>query len=147
MISWRYATAKENEMIRGSCHCGSIHWEFDGVPESTTACNCTACRRIGALWAYDWDNEGIRIRAVPGMLAGYVRPNGDLAFHFCKSCGNTTHWRGLAPSENGKTRIAVNLRLSEHPEEVAKIPVRHFDGLDSWSDLPEDGKCVADLWF
>jgi hypothetical protein len=81
------------------------------------------------------------------MLAGYVRPNGDLAFHFCKSCGNTTHWRGLAPSENGKTRIAVNLRLSEHPEEVAKIPVRHFDGLDSWSDLPEDGKCVADLWF
>ncbi len=134
-------------MIRGSCHCGSIHWEFDGVPESTTACNCTACRRIGALWAYDWDNEGIRIRAVPGMLAGYVRPNDDLAFHFCKSCGNTTHWRGLAPSENGKTRIAVNLRLSEHPEEVAKIPVRHFDGLDSWSDLPEDGKCVADLWF
>jgi len=147
MISWRYATAKENEMIRGSCHCGSIHWEFDGVPESTTACNCTACRRIGALWAYDWDNEGIRIRAVPGMLAGYVRPNGDLAFHFCKACGNTTHWRGLAPSEKGKTRIAVNLRLSEHPEEVAKIPVRHFDGLDSWSDLPDDGKCVADLWF
>jgi hypothetical protein len=134
-------------MIRGSCHCGSIHWEFDGVPDTTTACNCTACRRIGALWAYDWDNEGIRIRAVPGMLAGYVRPNGDLAFHFCKSCGNTTHWRGLSPGDDGKTRIAVNLRLADNPEEVAKIPIQHFDGLESWRDLPDDGKCVADLWF
>ena len=88
-------------MIRGSCHCGSIHWEFDGVPDSATACNCTACRRIGALWAYDWDNEGIRIRAVPGLLAGYVRQNGELAFHFCKSCGNITHWRGLTPDKDG----------------------------------------------
>ena len=134
-------------MIRGSCHCGSIHWEFDGVPESATACNCTACRRIGALWAYDWDNEGIRIRAVPGMLAGYVRSNGELAFHFCKACGNTTHWRGLTPDKDGRTRIAVNIRLAEDPDEVARIPIQHFDGLETWSDLPDDGKCVADVWF
>ena len=134
-------------MIRGSCHCGSIHWEFDGVPESAAACNCTACRRIGVLWAYDWDNEGIRIRAVPGLLAGYVRQNGELAFHFCKSCGNTTHWRGLTPDKDRRTRIAVNLRLADNPDEVARIPIQHFDGLENWRDLPDDGKCVADLWF
>jgi hypothetical protein len=28
------------------------------MPESATACNCTACRRNGVLWAYDYEGEG-----------------------------------------------------------------------------------------
>jgi hypothetical protein len=55
-------------------------------------------------------------------------------------------WRGLQKDETGKTRIAVNLRLSE-PDAVAHIPIDHFDGLDTFDDLPRDGKCVADYWF
>jgi hypothetical protein len=55
-------------------------------------------------------------------------------------------WRGLQKNETGKTRIAVNLRLSD-PGAVANIPIDHFDGLDTFDDLPRDGKCVADYWF
>jgi hypothetical protein len=55
-------------------------------------------------------------------------------------------WRGLRQDEEGKTRIAVNLRLSE-PETVADIPIDHFDGLDTFDDLPRDGKCVSDYLF
>jgi hypothetical protein len=40
----------------------------------------------------------------------------------------------------------VNLRLSD-PTAVANIPIDHFDGLDTFDDLPRDGKCVADYWF
>lgn len=40
-------------MLEGSCHCGAITWQFDGVPPDATACNCTICRRHGALWSYD----------------------------------------------------------------------------------------------
>jgi len=43
-------------------------------------------------------------------------------------------------------RWAVNLRLSE-PSAVAHIPIDHFDGLDTFDDLPRDGKCVSDYWF
>ena len=39
-----------------------------------------------------------------------------------------------------------NLRLAE-PEAVAQIPIDHFDGLDTFDDLPRDGRCVADYWF
>ena len=46
-------------MLHGTCHCGSVTWQFDGMPESVTACNCTVCRRYGTLWAYDFENEGI----------------------------------------------------------------------------------------
>ena len=70
----------------------------------------------------------------------------DIEFHFCPTCGCTTWWRGAAPADDGRTRIAVNLRLCA-PEDVAAIPVRHFDGFDSWTEMPDDGRCVKDMWF
>jgi hypothetical protein len=48
--------------------------------------------------------------------------------------------------EDGRRRLAVNLRLTE-PGPVAHLPIDHFDGLDTFDDLPRDGRCVADMWF
>jgi hypothetical protein len=55
-------------------------------------------------------------------------------------------WRARETNEDGRRRIAVNLRLAE-PQVVAKIPIDHFDGLDTFDDLPRDGRCVGDYWF
>jgi hypothetical protein len=94
------------------------------------------------LWAYDYDGEGIH---VSGRTQPYIR--GDaLEFHFCPACGCVAFWRARQANEQGRRRIAVNLRLAE-PEAVAKIPIDHFDGLDTFEDLPRDGRCVADYWF
>jgi hypothetical protein len=49
-------------MIQGSCHCGAVQWRLEALPESATACNCTACRRYRALWAYDFEGEGDLVR-------------------------------------------------------------------------------------
>lgn len=129
-------------MIEGSCHCGAVHWSFEGVPNGATACNCTVCRRYGVLWAYDYEGEGI---TVTGDTRKYVR--GDaIEFHFCPTCGCIAFWRAQRADEQARRRIAVNLRLAE-PDAVAQIPVDHFDGLNTFSDLPRDGRCVADYWF
>jgi hypothetical protein len=129
-------------MIKGSCHCGQVHFRFDGEPEGATACNCTVCRRYGVLWAYDYLDEGIH---VSGPTTAYVRGKA-IEFHFCPRCGNVAYWLALKTEEDGRRRIAVNLRLAE-PGEVAHIPIDHFDGLDSFDDLPRDGRCVGDYWF
>ena len=129
-------------MIEGSCHCGAVQWRFDGVPESATACNCTVCRRYGTLWAYDYEGERIR---VTGPTRSYVRGD-SIEFHFCPDCGCVVCWRALAPGKDGRRRIAVNLRLAE-PEAVGAIAIEHFDGLNTFEDLPRDGRCVADMWF
>jgi hypothetical protein len=129
-------------MIKGSCICGAVHWAFAGEPDGATACNCTACRRYGVLWAYDFENEGINTR---GETRAYVRGKA-LEFHFCPTCGCLAFWRSLQVDEQGRRRIAVNLRLAE-PATVAQIAIDHFDGLDTFDDLPRDGKCVADYWF
>lgn len=129
-------------MIEGSCLCGGAHWAFAGQPDGATACNCTACRRYGVLWAYDYEGEVIH---VSGATKPYVRGKA-LEFHFCAACGCMIFWRARRRDEEGRLRIAVNLRLAE-PSAVAAIPIDHFDGLDTFEDLPRDGRCVADYWF
>lgn len=130
-------------MLKGSCLCGAVSWTFNGKPESATACNCTACRRYGVLWIYDFENERITVR---GKTRAYIRKEGSLGFHFCPDCACVAYWRSVQTQLDGRRRIAVNVRLSE-PESVAHLLIDHFDGLDEFEDLPRDGRCVKDYWF
>jgi len=65
-------------MLEGQCHCGSVSWKFDLVPDGATACNCTVCRRYGALWIYDYENESVH---VTGSTVSYIRGK-TIEFHF-----------------------------------------------------------------
>jgi hypothetical protein len=130
-------------MLEGSCDCGKVRWTFTGAPESVTACNCTLCRRYGALWLYGHENEEIY---VSGTTRIYLRGERVLEFHFCPDCGCIAWWRGVTPGEDGRRRIGVNARLAA-PESVAALAIHHFDGLESWQRLPNDGSCVSDIWF
>lgn len=126
--------------------CGAVTWTFEGRPEAATACNCTSCRRYGGLWIYDYEGERV---SYEGPTTAFTRSDlGEppyLENRFCSTCGNLVCWRGLAPQEDGRRRMAVNIRLAD-PELVADIPIRPFDGLDTFVDLPSDGRCVRDLW-
>ncbi|WP_420858444.1 GFA family protein [Marivivens marinus] len=130
-------------MIEGRCHCGAVHWRFDRLPERATTCNCTVCRRYGSIWAYDWEGAAIH---PSGETHAYRRADsGDIEFHFCPDCGCLMWWRGHEPGEDGRTRIAVNLRMAE-PGDVAAIPIFRFNGLE-WNDnAVQDGRCVVDVW-
>ena len=129
-------------MLQGQCHCGEVSWTFSLKPDSATACNCTVCRRYGALWIYDYEGENVN---VAGLTVSYIRGKA-IEFHFCPTCGCVSHWRAQATDEHGRRRLAVNVRMSE-PETVVTIPIDHFDGLNTFDDLPRDGKCVSDYWF
>ena len=131
------------QSISGCCHCGAVSWTHQGIPESATACNCTVCRRYGVLWAYGYEGENI---VVSGPSKAYVCGDQTIGFHFCPDCGGVSFWRSIEAGQDGRRRIAVNLRQTE-PEWVAHIPIDHCDGLDSFEDLPRDGRCVADYWF
>lgn len=132
-------------MLTGSCHCKTVTWTYDAPLESVTACNCTACSRYGVLWAYDHEGEGIK---VSGPTTAYQRrDHGSLGFHFCANCGNVAYWRATKLNDKGQRRIAVNIRLADHPDQVQSLMIDHFDGLNTFDDLPRDGRCVRDMWF
>lgn len=133
-------------MLTGTCHCGGAHWMLEGDPGPVTACNCTLCRRYGALWAYDHENERIRLS---GSTISYTRlgkADPALEILFCPTCACVLAWRGLRLEADGRRRLAVNVRLAP-PEAVAHLPIDHFDGLDTFDDLPHDGRCVRDMWL
>ena len=132
-------------ILAGTCHCGRAGWTLTGDPGSVTACNCTVCRRYGALWAYDWEGERIRLT---GTVAAYTRAelaDPFLAFLFCPSCACVVAWRTIRPDADGRRRMGFNVRLAP-PEAVAHLAIDRFDGLDTFEDLPPDGRCVRDFW-
>ncbi len=81
-------------MLTGTCHCGAASWRLDALPESVTACNCTICRRYGALWAYGFIGKDV---AISGQTTTYRRADGtQLQFHFCATCGCAMGGRELS---------------------------------------------------
>lgn len=130
-------------MLEGSCHCGAVHWRFEAEPESVTACNCTVCRRYGVLWIYGHADEDV---FMTGETSFYKRGEGGIEFHFCANCGCVTAWRA-AEFHNGRKRMAVNLRLAEPTPAIMALPIDHFEGLETFEDLPRDHRTVKDMWF
>ena len=48
-------------MVEGKCHCGDATWTLELRPVSATACNCTVCRRYGAIWAYGYLSQDVNV--------------------------------------------------------------------------------------
>jgi hypothetical protein len=42
---------EEPMTIRGSCHCGKVAYRLDAAPTAAIECNCSICRRKGAILA------------------------------------------------------------------------------------------------
>ncbi len=134
----------EVDVLEGTCHCGNVKWTYSTPLESVTACNCTLCRRYGALWAYGYLHHGIEVSGETGKYERNKKHNG---FHFCKACGCIAYYLANTLDEQGRRRMAVNLRMISEPEKIADLPIDHFEGLEKFVDLPQDGRCVRDLWF
>lgn len=133
---------KGSPMLKGSCHCGAADWQFDVWPDGATLCNCTICRRYGVLWIYGHDGEDTHLN---GITQVYKADAGWLEFRFCPGCGCLLAWRSVLSKEDGRRRMAVNLRLSEDQQIIRSIPLDLFDGLETFKNLPRDGRTVADL--
>jgi hypothetical protein len=118
-------------VYRGSCHCGAVGFEYRRTPEWLTSCNCSFCRRAGALWAYA-EMRQIDVRGDPEETFRYVWGDRTLAFHICRTCGCTACWTSLQPAP--EARMGVNFALVD-PADRAGLRIRHLDGADTWQWL------------
>ena len=135
----------DERIVSGRCHCGDAGWNVVGDPGSVTVCNCTLCRRYGALWAYDYEDGRITLDGPTRVYTRRAKLDPALEIHFCPTCAAVVAWRALRLDDDGRRRIAVNVRLAE-PDAVADLAIDHFDGFDTFEDLPGDGRCVRDYW-
>lgn len=114
---------------KGSCHCGRIAFEVEGVPEAALACNCSICSRKGALlWAVP--RETLRLLTPEDAMSGYTFNRHAIVHRFCKTCGLHPFAEDADAEDGGDAdgRSAyINLRCLEGFDPGA-IEVVEFDG-------------------
>jgi hypothetical protein len=118
-------------MLSGTCHCGAVRVEVPHRPEAVTLCNCSICRRYGALWAY-YKVGAVVVSGHPQNTEGYIWGDRTLTTVRCRLCGCVTHWEPLESKPDG--HMAVNIRNFD-PTEFENLRIRRFDGAETWTYL------------
>jgi hypothetical protein len=76
-----------HQLHTGACHCGAIRFEVRASLEPAVRCNCSLCRRKGALMSPIFEAAALRITAGEDQLSLY-QFNSRVARHFfCRTCG------------------------------------------------------------
>src|SRR5690606_1344156 len=70
----------------GSCHCGRIAFTLRGEVGRAIDCNCSMCRRRGALLAF-YPREALVLTSKEGDYGTYRFNKEHIAHHFCLTCG------------------------------------------------------------
>lgn len=128
-MTTRRTRREASPRLTATCHCGAVRVELPRTPRSLTSCNCSICRRYGALWAY-FKPSSIRVVAAKGATSSYSWGRKNIRFVHCKTCGCVTHYE-----RNRSTRaIGVNARNVD-PAALASARVRRLDGAATWKYL------------
>jgi hypothetical protein len=110
---------------RGSCHCGRVTFEVQANLDYVVNCNCSICRRRGALW-HGATEADLRIVTGEADLTLYQFGTNTAKHYFCRH-------RGIHPFARPRLdpkRWAFNV-LWVDGVDAASLPVRQFDG-ENW---------------
>lgn len=77
---------------QGSCHCGRVTFEVDTDLDTTVRCNCSLCRRKGAVMSIVGE-DAFRLLTGEEDLGLYQYHTGVARHYFCNHCGIYTHHR------------------------------------------------------
>lgn len=113
----------------GACHCGAVRLTLPSAPEKATSCNCSLCRRTGALWAYyEWGS--VKVEGHPENTVDYVWGDKSLRTIRCRHCGIVTHWEPMEPKAGDRHGVSLN---NFDPKLRDGTHIRRFDGADTWT--------------
>jgi hypothetical protein len=126
-------------VISATCHCGAVQIEIPSRPETATSCNCSICRRLGALWAF-FPVNAVRITVQPGATDEYMWGGKTRRFVRCRICGCTTHVYPV--SQKPEANVEVNVRLFE-PGALGYFRIRLFDGAKTWKYIEDVSEPLA----
>ena len=93
-----------------------------GAPEWLASCNCSICRRTGALVAY-YRPADVRVE---GKTATYVTGDRFIRFHHCPVCACHTHWSANPEALAGDLPEDVRAVLAER----MGVNARLLDGFE-----------------
>lgn len=115
------------QTYRGSCHCGRVTFELQGRIDAVVDCNCSICRRRGALW-HGATDASLRVLSGEEELSLYQFNTMTAKHYFCRHCGMHPFARPrIAP-----THWVVNVRCIDGID-FSALKVQEFDG-EHWEE-------------
>ena len=107
-----------------SCHCGDVAYAVEGEFTEGMDCNCSMCRRRGALLAFV-PREKLELKTPAENLSLYTFNRHVIRHYFCGNCGIAVFGEGNAP--DGTAIAAVNLRCIPAID-LDSLEIRKVDG-------------------
>ena len=110
------------ETYRGSCHCGKVRFEVDADLDHVRSCDCSICRRRGAL-LHRVGSDAFRLLTPIEELSVYQWNTRIAQDYFCPVCG-------ILPFRRPRTAPdlwSVNVRCLIDVD-LARVPIKHVHG-------------------
>jgi hypothetical protein len=109
----------------GSCHCGRVAFDLEADITEVTECNCSICRRRGALLWFG-ARDALVLRTPESDLSTYTFNKHHIQHRFCAACGVSPFGEADDPRSGGRM-LAVNVRCLPDVDFKA-LKVNQFDG-------------------
>ncbi|MGD8860090.1 MAG: GFA family protein [Myxococcales bacterium] len=105
----------------GGCHCGAVRFEVELDLDHVRACDCSVCRKRGAL-VHRVERTALRLLTPIEKMTVYRWHTGTAADYFCPACG-------ILPFRRPRTfdGWSVNVRCLDGVE-LDELPVRRVHG-------------------
>ncbi|MBO6815577.1 MAG: GFA family protein [Rhizobiaceae bacterium] len=97
---------------KGSCACGSIHWQVIGPMRDIIACHCSQCRKQSGLYFAATAAENSDLTISGDTLSWYVSSEGSQR-GFCNVCGSALFWK-----QDGKTFTSIMAGSIDGPHDL-----------------------------
>lgn len=121
---------------QGSCHCGACRFEVDMDLDHVRSCNCSVCRRRGAL-IHRVPAEALRLLTPLTDLTVYAWHTGTAKDYFCPKCG-------ILPFRIPRKLTSEELAHGALAFHGWAVNVRCLDGVD-FDSIPVSNITGADL--
>ena len=110
----------------GGCQCGKVRYEVAlDLDNPAIACNCSRCRRLGALLAFAPASD-FKLSAGEKELTDYQFNKKTIHHLFCATCGIESFARGKRPND-GADMVAINTRCLDDVD-ADTLTVKKVDG-------------------
>jgi len=128
------------QTYHGGCHCGAVRYSAAlDLEKGTMRCNCSLCSKSRAWFAFT-PEEKFRLESGGGNFVEYRwtpegKPEPNLTYYICDTCGVRTHADGIGPG--GARTVAVQVATLEDadPDVLAKS-IHYVDGRHDAFDRP-----------
>jgi|SRR5215831_2933442 len=107
---------------QGSCHCGKTRFEVDAELDHVRVCDCSICRRRGAL-LHRVEPHCLRLLTPIEDLATYSFNTHTAKDYFCKTCGILP----FRQPRTGPGLWSVNIRCLPDID-LEAIPIKYVYG-------------------